>query len=356
MINLDRHIEILLLSNDCVIVPGFGGFMAHHIDARKDNSDGSFLPPIRSIGFNPKLTLNDSLLAQSYVEAYDISYPDAVMRIEDEVRELRQRIDSEGKYEFTDIGTISLNGDGNYEFTPCEAGIVSPDLYGLGSFGMKTLAEMRAALQATLAETETEADAETEAPTTSKETTKEVKLNSDEHKHYARMVALWRNIAVACIAIILFMLIPSPLVNNSQIAGNHIDTRLLDRVLPKDITTGQDKVSEAVKSEESKKIVEEKASAKEANNRKDADVDNTSESNLKEGYSIVIASHVTLKNAGEYVNRLHRRGFDDAFVHSNGHVKVLLGHYYTREEASKALNSINDKQEFAGAWITNVKF
>ncbi|MQO83477.1 SPOR domain-containing protein, partial [Prevotella copri] len=36
MNRLERHIEILLLSNDCVIVPGFGGFMAHHVDARYD--------------------------------------------------------------------------------------------------------------------------------------------------------------------------------------------------------------------------------------------------------------------------------------------------------------------------------
>ena len=67
MIELDRHIEILLLSNDCVILPNFGGFMAHHVEARHDDSDGAFLPPLRTIGFNPKLTLNDSLLAQSYV-------------------------------------------------------------------------------------------------------------------------------------------------------------------------------------------------------------------------------------------------------------------------------------------------
>ena len=55
---------------------------------------------MRTIGFNQKLILNDSLLAQSYVEAYDISYPDAMRRIEDEVRELRQRIDIDGQYEF----------------------------------------------------------------------------------------------------------------------------------------------------------------------------------------------------------------------------------------------------------------
>lgn len=39
---LERHIEILLLSNDCVIVPDFGGFMAHHVDARYDGRDNMF--------------------------------------------------------------------------------------------------------------------------------------------------------------------------------------------------------------------------------------------------------------------------------------------------------------------------
>lgn len=46
------------------------------------------LPPTRSIGFNPQLKINDSLLAQSYVEAYDISYPEAVRRIEKETDEI----------------------------------------------------------------------------------------------------------------------------------------------------------------------------------------------------------------------------------------------------------------------------
>ncbi|MFW5519352.1 MAG: SPOR domain-containing protein, partial [Segatella copri] len=45
---LKRHIEILLLSNDCVIVPEFGGFMAHHVDARYDGRDNMFLPPLRT--------------------------------------------------------------------------------------------------------------------------------------------------------------------------------------------------------------------------------------------------------------------------------------------------------------------
>ena len=87
MIELERHIEILLLNNDCVIVPNLGGFVAHHREARYDGNEQLFLPPLRTIGFNPKLHLNDSLLAQSYIEAYDISYPDAMNRIEGEVNE-----------------------------------------------------------------------------------------------------------------------------------------------------------------------------------------------------------------------------------------------------------------------------
>ena len=33
MIELAQHIEVLLLESDCVIVPGFGGFVAHYAPA-----------------------------------------------------------------------------------------------------------------------------------------------------------------------------------------------------------------------------------------------------------------------------------------------------------------------------------
>ena len=80
MIDLDRHIEILLLKSDCVIVPGLGGFVASHVAARYDAGDKMFIPPLRTLGFNPKLSVNDSLLVQSYSDAYDMSYPDALAR------------------------------------------------------------------------------------------------------------------------------------------------------------------------------------------------------------------------------------------------------------------------------------
>ena len=118
--------------------------MAHHVDARYDGRDSMFLPPLRTIGFNPQLQMNDSLLALSYVEAYDISYPEALNRIADEVTEMRQTLENSGKFELNDIGTIILNEDGNYTFEPCEAGILTPELYGLGGLNMLPLAQISA--------------------------------------------------------------------------------------------------------------------------------------------------------------------------------------------------------------------
>lgn len=86
--------------------------------------------------------MNDSLLALSYVEAYDISYPEALNRIADEVTEMRQTLENSGKFELNDIGTIILNEDGNYTFEPCEAGILTPELYGLGGLNMLPLAQI----------------------------------------------------------------------------------------------------------------------------------------------------------------------------------------------------------------------
>ncbi len=42
MIELAQHIETLLLENDCVIVPGFGGFVAHYSPATRVKEENIF--------------------------------------------------------------------------------------------------------------------------------------------------------------------------------------------------------------------------------------------------------------------------------------------------------------------------
>ncbi len=338
VIELERHIEILLLGNDCVIVPDFGGFMAHHADARFDERDNMFIPPLRTIGFNPKLKMNDSLLAQSYVEAYDISYPEAVKRIADEVREIKERIENEGLYELHNIGTISLNADGNYVFEPCEAGILTPNLYGLGSFEFKPLSMVKAGTD----------NAGKQTADSPKARIVDIADSDDESedKTVSIKVSLLRNIAVACIAVIAFLLIPAPLDNpDAATAGRGIDTGMLDKIMPKDVVTG----TTAIKKIDIKKTCDSIAAAK---TETKTDV---SENTATSCYVIVLASKVGRKNAENYAEVLKKQGLDEArAVAGQNGAKVVYGNYSTKQKAYNALNRLNGNEPFKEGWITKL--
>ncbi len=338
MIELDRHIEILLLTNDCVIIPGFGGFMAHYVEAQKDERDFAFLPPKRTVGFNPKLTLNDSLLAQSYVEVYDISYPDALVRIEDEVRELRQHLEHEQQYEMNGIGVLRLNGEGRYEFEPCSSGILTPSLYGLGYYEMKTVEQLERELLASIQPANAEMPV---AKPTAEGQAMMAEMDQDEERS-ARFVSLWRNVAVACIAFIAFLLIPTPLANNDrQVVMSKVNTQLLDYVMPKEKTTGEAEVREAVKKVSRERTEQASKAAEE-----------TLKEQSKNGYTLVLAARVARKNAETYVEKLHKQGLTQAAVESNGKVtRVVFGNYASQDEATKELRKLRENKEFEQAWI-----
>lgn len=127
------------MGNECVIVPNLGGFVAHNVSASYDDDEGVFLPPSRTLGFNPHLKMNDSLLVQSYVDAYDLSYPEAVDVVVDEVGALLQELADSGSYELDNLGRLYYDKGGKLNFEPSEAGIVTPELYAFPSFEMPRL-------------------------------------------------------------------------------------------------------------------------------------------------------------------------------------------------------------------------
>ena len=143
MIELAQHIEALLLENDCVIVPNFGGFVAHYAPATYVKEENLFLPPTRTIGFNPQLKLNDGVLVQSYMSAYDTSFADATRIVEKEVSAFIEILHEEGKAHLENVGEIHYNIYGNYEFTPYDHKITTPSLYGLDSFEIHELATLQ---------------------------------------------------------------------------------------------------------------------------------------------------------------------------------------------------------------------
>lgn len=370
VIELERHIEILLLSNDCVIVPDFGGFMAHHVGARYDDGENLFLPPLRTLGFNPQLKMNDSLLAQSYIEAYDISYPEAIKRIDDEVRELNQHLANEGVFELNDIGVINLNESGHYVFEPCEAGILSPDMYGLSSFEFKQIHVLPSVTEEknndlNIAHQDkaqpvfsNPSKVSEDTNTTTFSSIFDAKYYNDENypqKTISISLCLLRNIAVACIVIFLFLLYPSPLSNgeNTELIKSKIDTGMLCHIMPKDIVIGKANVN--IKTADNNGV-NNNTKAKVTNNFINANDINHSLCFNKSFYCIVLASRITNLNAKRYVNMLHKRGYEEVEVlHKNNSTKVIYGQYKTENEAYNTLQKLHNKKDFADAWVMQAK-
>lgn len=365
VIEINRHIEILLLSNDCVIVPGLGGFMAHHVDAHYDGSDNMFLPPQRTVGFNPQLTMNDSLLVLSYVETYDLSYPEALRRIEDEVSEIKQTLENKGKYEVDNIGVLSLNEDGNLEFAPCEAGILTPELYGLGGFEMPPLALIPAESCDNSQNQEPEylqglqaAAKVAPANNGSNSIFIDEEENEEETAEFISIKKTWiRNVAAACIAIIAFFAFSSPLGTPSITQKSQIDTGMLTRIMPKEtpnMAKGGELMITDSKIQQPKEPI---STQKNTLSQTPMAQDNESLTTIPATYySIVLASRVTKRNAAAYTEQLQRKGYKEARVLiTDNNVKVIYGNFRTENEAYGTLNKLHGDEAFADGWITKVR-
>ena len=78
---ISTYIFELLQSQDCVIVPNFGAFVARNISA-KISSDGSkIFPPNKELSFNKNVVKNDGLLLNAIASNENINYEVAEQKI-----------------------------------------------------------------------------------------------------------------------------------------------------------------------------------------------------------------------------------------------------------------------------------
>ncbi|MBR4898805.1 MAG: SPOR domain-containing protein [Prevotella sp.] len=374
MIELERHIEILLLSNDCVIVPELGGFMAHYVNASYDEDGGLFLPPLRTLGFNPQLTMNDSLLVQSYIEAYDISYPEALRRVECEVAELRQHLENEGKYELNDIGVLRLNEEGHMEFDPCEAGILTPALYGLSSFEMRPIEQQQAtvAMQqstVTVPEQLPVDDVQEMEPVVAqvveesdKEESQTLAETVKEEPAIVIKMSWLRNAVAVAAAILAFFFIQTP-VSNSHLMSDVQQSSVLPIVSGNDAQIKED-VAQSIAPTEEAKTEQENAVADSQQVVEEQESDATSDATIKSdepiaqsepSYCIVLASQTTQRHADDFIDQLNKKGFNEARVmemHLSKKVRVVYGEYKSEQDAYESLRQLRKQQkDFQEAWI-----
>jgi cell division septation protein DedD len=318
---LAKHIESLLINHNCVIVPELGGFVAGYVPATYLEEEKLFLPPKRSVGFNPSLSLNDGLLVQSYMYAYDVNFPEATAMIENTVNDLKKELQNRGEVSLGNIGKIYLSVDGRYEFTHSESGILSPDLYALDAF--------------------------TITPTDSKTTKLDVEDEAEKAKSKKSYILrinkqIVNYAAAAVVAVFFYIMWATPLstISTTSNVASIIPTPAQIEQVQQESQVDLETVADTL----ALPVV--------------AEVQATPEENIEvicpeNCFTIVLVSKVSLKNANDHAQLLASEGFDKAKVFQKGKMtRVIYNTYSTQEEAYAHLSELKQQSEyFANAWI-----
>lgn len=135
--SINRHIEYLILRQDCVTVPGLGAFIAQYSSARIDDKTGIIYPPSRTLSFNAEVTHNDGLLATSIARATGSTFDSAVMTINSQVASLKSQIEEHGEFAVGRLGILRNNEEGALVFEPFDSTSISPRYTGLSSFSIR---------------------------------------------------------------------------------------------------------------------------------------------------------------------------------------------------------------------------
>lgn len=381
MIELAQHIEVLLLENDCVIVPGLGGFVAHYTPAMRVAEENVFLPPTRIIGFNPQLKMNDGLLVQSYMAVYDTDFSDATRIVEKKVAHIFTALHEEGKVDLPNIGELRYSIHGIYDFVPYDHKITTPYLYGLDSFEMQELAELKKPYM--------EKTIRYSVPVVSEDKKRrfEIKFNRS-----------YLSNAVAMIAVVaLFFFLSTPIENTEVVEGNYaqllpnelfemiekeslainpiVVSRKADtpkasaqkntgqkakkKVVPvavREVKVGQANAQNAPVVSQPKQQAAEVSSSTSVTTK--SEIQKTTAGTVApslvstQKYHVIIASVGTEKDAEAMAKQLIEKGYPHAkAIVGDGKMRVSIESCGTETKAYQALNRVRQNETYKNAWV-----
>lgn len=344
MVQITLHIERLLVHNDCVIVPGLGGFVAQDCSARYVEEEELFLPPSRSVSFNQRLTMNDGLLVNDVAHYHHLDYKDAVRVVNEKVAKIRECLDAGGMYTFHGIGSLRCSDRGGYEFTPIACGVSAPDLYGLDCYYVTPLQKK---------------------PSIPKKVA--ISKHDDDTITLRLPMNVVRYAAVAAVAAVFFFVCIAPL--NSAIEHQRSEAGMLHYLYSLIVNTHKDTTPQ-IEQEVSLATMATQDANEEVSvvdpikpataETPSVDIDEVEVEKEVEHlpYAIVVASCVTERNARVMIDKWTSEGLPSATIYDKAkNLRVFYGTYESYESAHSALKGLRAEHpaEFGDAWVYEIR-
>jgi hypothetical protein len=128
---LEKYISELILRHNCLIIPGFGGFVARYAPAKIDWSKGIIAPPSKEVLFNTHLIQSDGLFVGYVAQREAMEFDQAANEIATRVISWKETLRSGGRVEIEQVGLLFQNQDGQIQFEQDRFFNLLLDAYGM---------------------------------------------------------------------------------------------------------------------------------------------------------------------------------------------------------------------------------
>lgn len=298
---ISQYIREILLLNDCVIIPEFGGFVANYKPAKVENNQ--FFAPTKEVAFNNKLVSNDGLLINFISEAEGIDYFSAKLKLESFVDETLLNLEKKRNVYFEGIGYLHYDSRENLQFEPQLKDNLLVESYGLQSFTYEKIYQRQMPKPA-------------------------AKIDYHEPVPVIFQQRRIKKLAIAIPLLIAMAIIPMK-HNNEYLAKSDIGMwETLTQTTPVAPVAIQEQVpAETETPQITNEVVEQK-------------------------YFIIGGSFKSEENANKYINQLKEQGYEGKNLGVfNGLNRVAMVGFATMQEAQRTLNDMLAKNPTCGVWI-----
>jgi len=135
-----QGIHKLLHQHDYLVIPGFGGFVLKKT-ASRFHANGMMVPPMKTVGFNVRLTQDDGILRSWLLQNLDCSESIAEQHIKDFSDYCSTLLKAKKRFEMPNIGLFYLTLEGQIGFEPLANQNFDIESFGLSPLSVLTLPE-----------------------------------------------------------------------------------------------------------------------------------------------------------------------------------------------------------------------
>ena len=138
--DLAPYIRELVLLNECVILPGFGGFETTYSAARYDNFKRQMLPPTKEVQFRQDYTTGGEVLVSHLCERLHINEEQAKVLVEEYIKDVQGSLEQTNEAIITGVGLFTKGLGGMLSFSAFEEENYLADSFGLDALPFEQVA------------------------------------------------------------------------------------------------------------------------------------------------------------------------------------------------------------------------